>query len=85
MAVLALLWIAMFGAAFTLRDPPPVATRRCPSPNLVDHTGLGFDDTLGRMTIDNATRTCDTRYRGCLVRLVRMQETAFHAVCRRTR
>lgn len=82
-----LTWLVLFGslAAWEINTGRDVITGKCLQPILIDHTGIGWDDTLGRTTIDNATRTCDTRYRGCLVRLVRVQETAFHAVCRRSK
>lgn len=55
----------------------------CKPPMLIDLSGAGWDDTLGRSTIDRAKYVCYSRYAGCLSRLTRRTELAFRALCRR--
>lgn len=56
----------------------------CTAPTFIDMSGLGWADHWGMTTIDNAQRNCYYRYHGCLVRLTRITELAFRALCRRS-
>lgn len=52
----------------------------CPAPTLI---GWDWDDEVAKAAITTATRTCRTRYKGCLVRMERVTEMDFRAICRR--
>lgn len=57
----------------------------CPSPRLIDHTGMGWGDAHGRLALANASRTCYNRYHGCPVRVIRLEPLRFRAICKRQR
>lgn len=60
-----------------------LALSSCPAPRLIDRSGIGWTDPLGSATLQRATEVCATRYKGCLVRLERVEERAFRAICKR--
>lgn len=81
---IALLWIGFIAAAVIPPEPVMVSEYPgCRSPLLIDRTGLGFEDTLGRSTVDRAQYVCYFRYRGCLRTLTRTAEFSFRAICKR--
>jgi hypothetical protein len=90
MAILILLLVILTGCTTVQLSQPETSTverldpNKCFPPLLIDRSGYGFDDTLGRSTVDNAISRCHTRYHGCLVRLTRVTELSFRAVCKRS-
>lgn len=81
--LIAVLWVTMVTMAVIGPDPVDVDYPACKPPMLIDLSEVGWDDTLGRSTIDRAKHVCYYRYRGCLMKLTRTTEFSFRAICKR--
>lgn len=73
--------LVLVAATFVAAAPQPGA---CAAPLLLDYTGLGWTDVLAQTALRRTITVCREQYRGCLVRLERVEPTAFRAVCKRS-
>lgn len=53
----------------------------CPSPKLIDRTGLGFTDTRSQEVLKRAIVVCKQRYKKCPGMVRRNTETDYSVVC----
>lgn len=47
-----------------------------------DRSGFGWKDRRSQQVIKSASDICHREYGGCVVRVIRVQETSYYVICR---